>query len=251
MVVVELFDSASEAYDIGRPSYPGTLYDAVESLCGPLAAKTVVDGGAGTGIVTRELAARDAVVIALDPGPAMLGRATARSPGLRAVVADAAAIPLRRRSVDLVTFGQSWHWVDQESGAREAARVLKDGGWWAAWWNQPWADADAWFDEYYSLLETRCDGLSRDQRNVDWCAAAIAQSPHFHEPTRLIFPWERRVSVEHWLVDLGSHSYVLALSGVERARLLSDVESTLRAAFADGTMVVPYQTCLWIAQSAA
>ena len=129
--------------------------------------------------------------------------------------------------------------------------MLKDGGWWVAWWNQPWADAHAWFDEYYSLLEMRCDGLSRDQRNVDWCADAIARSSHFHAPTRLTFQWERRVSVEHWLVDLSSHSYVLALSEAERTRLLSDVKSTLREAFVDGTMVVPYQTCLWIAQSAA
>lgn len=250
MAEVGLFDSASEAYDIGRPSYPSALYDAVASLCGSLAAKTVVDGGAGTGIATRELVERGAVVIALDPDRAMLGRAVARSFGLRAVVADAAAIPLRSRCVDLLTFAQSWHWVDQEGGTREAARVLKHSGWWAAWWNQPWADAEAWFDEYYSLLEVRCDGLSRNQRNVDWCADAVANSQDFHAPTQSTFEWERRVDVEHWLVDLSSHSYVLTLPAAERRQLLLDVESTLRDAFVDGTMVVPYLTFLWMAQSA-
>jgi ubiquinone/menaquinone biosynthesis C-methylase UbiE len=251
MVGVSFFDSASDAYDTGRPSYPSALYDAIDSRCGSLAGKTVVDGGAGTGIATRELVERGAVVIALDAGAAMLGRAIARSPGLRAVLADGAAMPLRSQCVDLLTFAQSWHWVDQERGAREAARVLEGGGWWAAWWNQPWADAHAWFDAYYTLLEMRCDGLSRDQRNVDWCADAIADSPHFHAPARSTFAWQRRVSVEQWLVDLSSHSYVLALPTAERTHLLTDVESTLRDAFVDGTMVVPYVTCLWMARSEA
>ena len=242
-----VFDSAADAYDLGRPSYPSALYDTVESLCGPLAGKRVMDGGAGTGIVSRELANRGAVVVALDPGPGMLRRATARTPELRAVVGDAAAVPMRSGCVDLVTFGQSWHWVDQLRGTEEAARVLTKGGWWAAWWNQPWGDADVWFDEYYSLLEATCAGLSRDQRNVAWCAAAVARSELFQERTQSTFEWERRVTIEQWLVDLSSHSYVLALSSTSRSGLLTRVESILRDAFAGGIMAVPYRTFLWMA----
>jgi SAM-dependent methyltransferase len=246
---VGIFDSASEAYDRARPSYPSGVYDALESHCGPLEAKTVADGGAGTGVATRELIERRAAVIAFDPGPGMLHRAIARSPGLRAVMADAASLPMRSRCLDLITFGQSWHWVDQEAGAREVARVLKDGGWWAAWWNQPWADAEVWFDDYYSLLEARCDGLSRAQRNVDWCVDAIADGGCFQQPTRLTFEWDRRVSVEQWLVDLSSHSYVIGLSEPQRSQLVRDVESLLRDTFVDGSMLVRFQTCLWLAQS--
>jgi ubiquinone/menaquinone biosynthesis C-methylase UbiE len=245
-----MFDSASEAYDLGRPSYPSVLYDTVESLCGPLAGRRVMDGGAGTGIVSRELANRRALVVALDPGPRLLRRAIGRTPELRAVVGDAEAVPMRSGCVDLVTFGQSWHWVDQPRGTVEAARVLTAGGWWAAWWNQPWADTDAWFDEYYSLLETTCAGLSRDQRNVDWCAAAVAESERFQELTQSTFDWERRVTVEQWLVDLSSHSYVLALPAARRSGLLVGVESILRDAFANGIMVVPYWSFLWMARSA-
>ena len=173
-----------------------------------------------------------------------------RSPGLRAVIADAAAVPLASRHLDVICFGQSWHWVDQDLGAREAARVLKPGGWWAAWWNHPWADSEPWFDRYCSLLEARCDGFSRHQRNVDWCAEAVAAVEPFRRPERHIVHWERRVTVEDWLTDLVSHSYVIDMAEWDRSRLLLDATSILRARFPHGTMAVPYQTRLWMAQLA-
>ena len=83
----------------------------------------------------------------------MLQRAVARSPGLGAVTADAAALPVRSASVDLVCFAQSWHWVPQPEGAVEVARVLRPGGWWAAWWSHPWADDTLWWDAYQEVLE--------------------------------------------------------------------------------------------------
>jgi trans-aconitate methyltransferase len=96
---VRAFDAAAEEYDAARPSYPAGLYALVESRCGGLAAKTVADGGAGTGVVTRQLIDRGARVVPFDPGAGMLRRAVTRTPGLRAVVADAAAVPLRSQCI--------------------------------------------------------------------------------------------------------------------------------------------------------
>ena len=158
------FDAAVADYDSARPSYPAAVYDLLESRSEGLAGKTVGDGGAGTGIVTRQLLERGADVLAFDPGPGVLRRAKSRTPRLCAVVADAAAVPFRSEVLDLVCFGQSWHWVDQGAGAQEMARLLKPGSWWAAWWSHPWADDEAWFDRYYGLLEAACAGFSRQQR---------------------------------------------------------------------------------------
>jgi SAM-dependent methyltransferase len=152
--------------------------------------------------------------------------------------------------LDVLCFGQSWHWVEQERGANEVARVLKPGGWWAAWWNHPWADAQAWFDAFCTLLETRCPGYLRGSRDVDWCAEAVAASGLFLPPQRHVVAWERQVTIEDWLVDLRSHSYVIDLGDVEAARLVADVEAILRQSFEGGTMTVPYETRLWTAQRA-
>ena len=241
------FDSAAAEYDAARPSYPRGIYDILEARTGALAAKVVGDGGAGTGVVSRQLVDREAVVIAFDPGAGMLRRALSRTPGLRALVAEGGAIPLQSKVLDLLCFGQSWHWVEQDVGVREAARVLKSGGWWAAWWNHPWADSEEWFDAFCTQLEFRCPGYSRESRDVDWCSEAIAASGLFLPPQRHIVTWERQVTIDDWLVDLRSHSYVIDLGEPDATLLIAGVESILRGRFKE-TMTVPYQTRLWTAQ---
>lgn len=245
---MQSFDSAAAEYDVARPSYPDGVYDILEAQSGRLAGKVVGDGGAGTGVVSRQLLEREAVVIAFDPGAGMLDRALRRTPELRALVAEAGAIPLRSHVLDLLCFGQSWHWVDQGEGATEVARVLKSGGWWAAWWNHPWADSEDWFDSFCTRLENRCPGYSRESRDVDWCSDAIAASGLFLPAQRHIVSWERQVTIEDWLVDLRSHSYVIDLGEPDATVLIAEVESILRKRFKNDTMNVPYQTRLWTAQ---
>jgi SAM-dependent methyltransferase len=245
---VRLFDDAAAEYDAARPSYPSGLYDLLEVLVGGLAGKLVADGGAGTGVATRQLADGGARVVAFDPGVGMLLRAVRRTPGLPAMVADAGAVPMRSCSLDMICFAQSWHWVDQRAGAAEAARVLRPSGWWAAWWNHPWADGEAWFDRYYSVLEQLCPGLSREQRNTDWCQNAICDLDEFAVPERHIIWWERPVHVDEWMVDQRSHSYVIVMSEPERRRLLTDLEAIAWDRFTDGHMTVPYQTRVWVAR---
>jgi hypothetical protein len=244
------FDSAADEYDAARPSYPQGVYDILQAHAGSLANKVVGDGGAGTGVVSRQLLEREAQVIAFDPGVEMLRRARARTPGLWALVAEAGAIPLHSNALDLLCFGQSWHWVDQKLGANEAGRVLQSGGWWAAWWNHPWADSEEWFDDFCTQLETRCPGYSRDSRDVDWCSESIATSGQFLSPHRHIVAWERQVSIEDWLVDLRSHSYVIDLGEPNATGLITDVEALLRRRFEGGIMDVPYETRVWTAQLA-
>jgi SAM-dependent methyltransferase len=245
---VRSFDSAAAEYDAARPSYPEGVYEILGALSGGLAAKVIGDGGAGTGVVSRQLLERDATVVAFDPGAGMLRRALERTPELRALVAEAASIPVGPDVFDLLCFGQSWHWVDQAAGVREAARVLKSGGWWAAWWNHPWADSEEWFDAFCTQLETRCPGYSRDSRDVDWCSELIAASDHFLPPLRHIVPWHRQVSVEDWLVDLRSHSYLIDLGEPDASALIADIETIVRRRFDRGIMTVPYETRLWAAQ---
>jgi SAM-dependent methyltransferase len=247
MAPVASFDSAVEDYDAARPSYPNEVYDLLERRTGGLTAKSIADAGAGTGIVARQLLERGAVVLAFDPGPAILRRATIRTPTLCAMIAKAEAVPVRPHIFDMVCFGQSWHWVDQEDGAEEMSRILKPRGWWTAWWNHPWADEEAWFDQYYCLLETTCPGVSRKQRNIDWCSEAIDAQGTFDVPERHIVEWERRVTVEDWLTDLRSHSYFMGLEATQRQDLLAAAEAILRRRFRGGTMAVPYQTRMWMA----
>ena len=242
------FETVVDDYDAARPAYPAAVYDRIATATGGLVGKLVADGGAGTGVATRQLVGRGAEVVAFDPGLAVLARAVLRTPGLRAVAADGGAIPLRAASLDLVCFAQSWHWVDQRSGAAEAARVLRSGGWWAAWWNHAWADGEGWFEDYWRLLEARCPGVWRAQRDTDWSRDSVAASGEFESVGQTTIPWVRSVTIETWMRDQRSHSYVIALTEADRARLLREAEAILHAGFPEGQMAVAYQSRLWLAR---
>lgn len=124
MADVASFESVADEYDTARPSYPDEVFDAL----GPLKGRRVLDVGAGTGIATRALIARQANVVAVDAGREVLRRAAARTPAHAAAVADGAALPVRSGALDLVCFAQAWHWLD-ESSARPGDASCASLGW--------------------------------------------------------------------------------------------------------------------------
>jgi SAM-dependent methyltransferase len=242
------FDPVAADYDAGRPSYPDGLYTALEQAAGPLAGAVVLDAGAGTGIATRQLAARGARAIALDLGELMLRQALARSPGMNCLLADGNAIPIRSGCIDLACFAQSWHWFDPDRASWEVARVLRPGGHWAAWWSHAWADGESWFDTYQGLMEAACPGYRRHHRNTDWSEQSIAQTGLFDDGDCVIVPWTRMLDVPEWMTEERSKSYVAQLPPPVRDRLLRGIGEILGAHFPGGAMAVPYRTRLWLAR---
>jgi ubiquinone/menaquinone biosynthesis C-methylase UbiE len=248
------FDPLAEDYDAARPSYPDGVYDSLERAAGPLAGQVAVDCGAGTGIATRQLAARGARTISLDIGERMLRRALARSPGSCFLLADCSAIPLRACSADLTCFGQSWHWMDPDRAPGEVARVLRPGGHWAAWWSHPAADGESWFDTYQDVMESACVEYYRAARRADadaaedWDSESIARSGEFEQGTRSVVPWTRALGTLEWITEERSKSYVAALPAADREQLLVRVAGILAERFPGGRMNVPYRTAIWIAR---
>jgi SAM-dependent methyltransferase len=242
------FDALAEEYDAGRPAYPDSLYEALEDVAGPLAGRLVVDGGAGTGIATRQLAGRGARTVAFDIGEQMLRRAQARSPGSCFLLADGNAIPLRDRCADLACFAQSWHWFDAERAIAEVARVLRPGGYWAAWWNHEWADGEEWFDADQALLESACPGYDRGHRDPAWADERIARTGQFEPGVQAVVAWTRTLSIGQWMTYERSKSYVGGLGARERDPLLARIADLAEARFPDGQMSVPYRTRLRLAR---
>ena len=238
---VASFEAVAEEYDAARPSYPGEVFDAL----GPLAGIRVLDVGAGTGIATRSLIARHADVVAIDPGRELLRRATTHTAGLVAVVADGAALPVQSNAVDLGCFAQAWHWLDPATRVAEVARVVRSGGRCAAWWSHARADGQRWFDNYWAAIERSCPGTHRGQRDTDW-GATMAAHELFVVRERVTVSWIREIPIDLWMVDQASHSYIVGLAKAERDQLIADLRRIVRSEFTDRTMVVPYETWLWI-----
>ena len=121
--------------------YPG---EAVRWLAGDRPCD-VLDLGAGTGKLTRSLAAVGHRVTAVEPLEPMLLQLRAAVPGIDAFLGSAEIIPLPDGSVNVVTCAQAFHWFDHALALPEIARVLRPGGRLALIWNmrderEPWVD---------------------------------------------------------------------------------------------------------------
>jgi SAM-dependent methyltransferase len=126
------FDRVAEAYERGRPGWPPEVLDLL-----PVPDEaTVLDLGAGTGKLTRRLAARYAHVIAVEPLDEMRAILTERVPQAEALPGAAEAIPLHDGAVDAVFIGQAFHWFANDVAVAEIARVLRSGGVLARMWNE-------------------------------------------------------------------------------------------------------------------
>jgi SAM-dependent methyltransferase len=214
------FGAEAAAYDAGRPGYPD---DAVEWLLSRAATDDdarpdVVDVGAGTGKFTASLVARSASVTAVEPDELMRARLAANLPTVVAVEGTGEQLPLGDASADVVTYAQSWHWVDVEAASREAARVLRPGGVLALVWNV----RDEQVDWVRRLTEVIGASIADEYETV---------APPVAEPLRrdahAEFRWTNELdrAALHSLVS--SRSSVIALDESARAELLAALDELL------------------------
>lgn len=114
------FGNAAVDYERGRPAWSEDVAEV-----GDLPRRSeVLDLGAGTGKLTRVLAARFARVVAVEPS----GEMRTLISGVETLEGSAESIPLADRSVDGVFCGDCFHWFDWPAAMNEIARVLRPGG---------------------------------------------------------------------------------------------------------------------------
>lgn len=130
------FGHAVDARDYHRyrPTYPA---DAVHHAVGsPANGKVldVADVGAGTGLLSARLVDAGHRVMAVEPS-APMREVLAETGGVVAIDGTGEATTLADHSVDAITYGQSWHWVEPAVASAEATRILRPGGTLAMLWN--------------------------------------------------------------------------------------------------------------------
>jgi ubiquinone/menaquinone biosynthesis C-methylase UbiE len=138
----DAFGKSAREYELGRPEWPDDLIDRVvtELDLGPDA--TVLDLGAGTGKLTRDLVTRFGRVIAVEPDEAMLAVLEEVVPGAQALAGRAEAIPLPDASVDAVFTAEAFHWYASDETVAEIVRVLRARGGLAIFFNIEFGDPE-------------------------------------------------------------------------------------------------------------
>jgi ubiquinone/menaquinone biosynthesis C-methylase UbiE len=228
----ERFTETAADYHRYRPSYPNELIDWILTTAAPV--RRVADVGCGTGISTRLFAERGLDVVGIDPNEEMLKYAT----GARYRKGDASATGLPDASVDLVMAAQAFHWFDLPLTFREFRRILRSGGWCAAFWNL--RASGAFMDPYDALLRRYSSEyavLRKPRETIE----LIEASPEVSNLRQAEFRNAELLDREHFLGRVRSSSYVV--HGVARR---DEFESALNALFdahqKDGRIEFAYQT---------
>ena len=165
------FERVADVYERARPQYAP---DALAWLAERLPLRRVLDLGAGTGKLTRQLVELGADVIAVEPGDEMRAVLQRVLPEVEALAGSAEAIPLPDASVDVVTAAQAFHWFRTGEALAEIHRVLRPGGGFAFMWNH-WDDDDPLLRSLNDLV----DALRPDRSGEDVQRDELYESPLF------------------------------------------------------------------------
>ena len=128
-----LFLGSGPYYLQGRPPYAPALAATLRDVLTLDGQQRVLDVGCGPGVLALELAPYVAEVVGVDPDAGMLAEARRRAADMG--ITNASWLQLRAEEIpgDLgpfraVTFGQSFHWVDQPFVAAKMREILEPGG---------------------------------------------------------------------------------------------------------------------------
>jgi len=218
------FDRAADAYERGRAGYPALAIEAILAEARAAPGRTLLELGAGTGKLTRELTAGGARVIALEPVAGMRALLAATAPEAEPLDAVAEAIPLAAESVDAVIAAQCFHWFDPEAATAEIARVLRPEGAVAVIWNRR-DDSVAWMREFTLLADAHAGDVPR-YRDGAWRRGFDAD-PVFAPLALRTWPNRGAVGRDAVLARAASMSFVAALDDEPRARVVEEFAELL------------------------
>jgi SAM-dependent methyltransferase len=120
------YSGSAEYYSVGRMPYPAAVADAL----GLTGSERLLDVGCGPGSLTLLLAPRVRSAVGIDANAEMVAVAAARAEASNVQwrVMRAEELPADLGAFDIVTFAQSFHWMDQPVVAAAVHGMLTPGG---------------------------------------------------------------------------------------------------------------------------
>lgn len=229
------FDGAAPLYAAARPDYPASALDWLL----PVGARRVLDLGAGTGKLTRQLVDRGLDVVAVEPSSPMLAELRRELPQVTAHEAPAEVTPLPDADVDAVLVAQAFHWFDAERALPEIARVLRSGGRLGLLWNFD-DDRVDWVNALAAAIGTTARANLREPD--------VAAPEPFTDVATAEFPHGQRLTPVGLQGLIQTHSFYLVQDEAGRAAVRRQLDAFLRShpdVAGRESFVLPYVTRCW------
>lgn len=207
------FGAAAAAYQRGRPPYPSRAIDWLV----PATTRRILELGAGTGKLTRQLHERGLDVIAAEPDEQMRAELVRQLPDVAVLPDSAEALSLRDHSVDTIIAAQAWHWVDVDRALPETVRTLTPGGTLSLVWNTR-DEREDWVAQLGRIMHPQ-GALPTHGIGVDAIQAPFAPVEH------RTFEWRHPLTRAALLDLVASRSYTITRPPEDRAALLAEVRT--------------------------
>jgi SAM-dependent methyltransferase len=237
------FGPAAGDYERSRPSYPAGAIEVLQREAGVAAGARVCDLAAGTGKLTRLLAATGADVVAVEPVPGMREQLHASVPGVEVLDGTAEAMPLPDASVDAVTVAQAFHWFRFDEALAEIGRVLRPGGHLAILFNER-DERTPWVKQWNDDIEWHKRRIAQYQ-GTDW--SAVLTGACYGQVGEAHIEWNQPMTRDLVAARVRSVSYVAD----EPADVQQDYVDRVLALVADldEPFDLPYVTHIWWAST--
>lgn len=233
----EGFDAAAAEYERGRPDYPHAAIDHLVDRLDIGPSSTVLDLGAGTGKLTRQLVPTGATVVAIEPVAGMRDQLRANVPGVEVIDCTAEQISWPDDDADAVVAGQAFHWFDAPRALADIHRVLRERGGLGLIWNKR-DERVAWVARLGEIMEPYETNEPRHGRG-DW-RAVVADVGLFTDLEEAEFPHRQLLDVDGLVDRVTSVSFIAIQPADVRARIVDDV--TALATELGERIELPYRT---------
>jgi SAM-dependent methyltransferase len=246
-----IYGGDARGYDAGRPGYPAGVYEILASSCGLRAGASVLEIGAGTGLVTRRLAAVGTRVVAVEPDQNMAAylAAAVSSSEVEIICATFEEAPLGQDRFDLAVAATSFHWVDQAAGLPKLGRVIRPGGSAAVWWTI--FDDPQRQDAFRDALRDRTgDGDPGGQRDAQFQLDAagrchdLAARAGLTEVSSHLIRWTAELDTARLRALYSSMIRIRRLAAGDQQRILDQISSVADHDFG-GRVQRPFITAMY------
>ena len=256
------FGAVASDYERFRPGAPAAAIDWLLER----APNTVVDLGAGTGSMTKQLVGKVRDVVAIEPDDRMRSILMTNLPEVTALRGTGESMPLDDGSAGAVLASNCWHWMDPDATLREVSRVLAPGGTLGVVWAGPAPDGPFVAQAQAMLTSSgqsepsvdseRAADLGSEVMDTDNRVETVLHIPNgsvFAQPEHTTLTWDIPLTADDLIGLLGTFSWIITMPDDRRSHVITEARRVLRDGLGisgDVTVDVQYRSEVWRTQLA-